>query len=181
MNPVNDKIVVRSNLAQKDFVVIDGIEFKMANLFEVNYREKSPVLAEVVHGNEYLVSGDIVVCHHNTFYEPSPYFLYDDLFSIPANGNILFFSIDKNGELKSLYGNIVCQRIVIDSYLPLPPEQQKTFTTKSLVKEGGSTRYKQGQTIFHRPHAAYDVVYIYNGIEKRVTKVAEFQVCGYLK
>lgn len=180
MFPTNEKILVRVNMKQKDTLKIGNLVVSTALLFEVNYREKSPTVAVVVHGNAYVKEGDILLCHHNTFYTPSPYFLEDDLFSIPANGNLLFAAINPSGEIQPILGNIICQRVEIPSLLPLPPEKIKTYKDRVIVTDGGTTRYKKGTLIFHRPSAAYDIVYNINGVEKRVTKLPEWQVCGFV-
>nr|MBP7835122.1 hypothetical protein [Candidatus Saccharibacteria bacterium] len=72
MIPTNNRIIVRVNLLQKSEMVIGGVLLKTASSFDTNYREKSPVIAEVVDGNGILKRGDIIVCHHNHFYSPSP-------------------------------------------------------------------------------------------------------------
>ena len=180
MNPTNGKILVRSNLSQKDKIVINGVEFKTAGLFDTNYREKSPTIAEVVIGNKFLKSGDIIVCHHNTFYSPSPFFVEDDLFSIPYD-KIVFGTLDKHGNISPLNGNIICERIPIDNRPEIPIQYRKTFIDRATVLDGSWTDYKKGQTILHRLNAGYDIVYNINGVEKRVTKVHESMVVGILK
>lgn len=175
MNPVNGKIIVSCDQKQKNEIVIGGITMKMALLYESNYREKSPVIAEVVEGNEWVKEGDVLLCHHNLFYQPSPYYLYDDLFSIPAS-NVIFAILKPNGSLNPIYGNLICERVVI----PILPEEKKTYINRAVIKDNGYTPYQKGQTIFHRPHAGYDIVYIFDGVETRVTKVHEDQICGVL-
>lgn len=180
IRPANGKILVRVNLKQKEEMTIGGVTVRTASLFEKNYREKSPVVCAVVHGNTYVKEGDILLAHHNSFYLPSPYHLQDDLFSIPF-GKTLFAVVDKDGVIKPICDNILCDRVVIETFLPLPPELQKTYIDRVVVKDGTGTPYKKGETVFHRPNAGYDIVYIWQGIEKRVTKVAGDQVCGVLK
>lgn len=180
METPNGKILVRSNLSQKDKIVINGVEFKTAGLFDSNYREKSPTIAEVVNGNKFVKSGDIIVCHHNTFYEPSPYYLEEDLFSIPFD-KIVFGTLDENGNISPLNGNIICQRIPIDNRPEIPIQYRKTFIDRAEVLDGRWTDYKKGQTIIHRLNAGYDIVYNFKGTEKRVTKVHESQVVGIIK
>lgn len=180
IRPANEKIIVRCDLKQKDTMTVSGVTVKTATLFEVNYREKSPVVCEVVRGNPYVEEGDILLAHHNTFYTPSPYQLEGDLFSIPFKATIVFAIVTPEGDLTPIGGNIICQRIVEELTLPLPPELQKTHLDRALVLDGRGTRYKNGQTIFHRYSAGYDIVYIWQNIEKRVTKVYEDQVVGIL-
>lgn len=180
MRPANNKVIVRVDMAQKSTFTIGGVTVSTALRFELNYREKSPVVACVVEGNEWVKEGDIILSHHNLYYPPSPFWLYDDLFAIPAT-NVIFAIVDTEGGLTPVYGNVICERIPIESDHPLPPTQRKGHANKSLVINGGYTKYKQGQTIFHRPHANYDIVYIWHGVEKRVTKVHSDQICGVAK
>ena len=180
MVSTNHKILVRSNLFQKDEMVINGVKFKTAPLFDTNFREKSPTIATVVTGNKYLKEGDVILCHHNTFYSPSPFQLEDDLFSIPYH-NIVFGTLDEHGNISPLNGNTICQRIPIDNRPEIPIQYRKTFIDRATVLDGRWTYYKKGQTILHRLNAGYDIVYNLGGIEHRVTKVHESQVVGVLK
>ena len=125
MNPTNNRIIVRVNLLQKSEMVVGGILLKTASSFDSNYREKSPVIAEVVDGNSILKKGDIIVCHHNHFYSPSPYFMQDDLYSIPFNKTI-FARVSKEGKLSAICGNVLGDRVEIKTDLNLPPEFKKT-------------------------------------------------------
>lgn len=176
--PANNKIIVSVNMKQKDTMKMGDIIVSTALKYEVNYREKSPTVCCVVEGNVFIQKGDIILAHHNTFYTPSPYHLGDDLFSIPATGKVLFAIVKKDGTLKPILGNILCNRVEIPSLLPLPPEKIKTYTDRAIVIDSGLPAYKEGRLIFHRPSAGYDIVYNFNGIEKRVTKIPADQVCG---
>lgn len=179
ISPTNGKILVRSNLSQKNELVINGVSFKTALKFDSNYREKSPTIAEVVIGNRFLKTGDIILCHHNTFYEPSPFHVENDLFSIPYH-NIVFGTLDEHGNISPLNGNLICKRIPIDNRPEIPIQYRKTFIDRAIVLDGRWTPYKKKQTILHRLNAGYDIVYNIGGVEKRVTKVHESQVVGIL-
>src|SRR3954471_15778654 len=110
----NSKIVVSANMDQKEFTRINGVELRMANLFESNYREKSPVVCTVVQGNEHVLPGDVLIVHHNTLYHPSPYYLQDDLFAIPF-AKTIFAKISDDGLLIPVCGNIMCDRPIIET------------------------------------------------------------------
>src|SRR5689334_11479952 len=110
MKSVNEKILVSCDLEQKEFIEVGGNKFKMALLFEKNYREKSPVIAIAQQSKGEINKGDILICHHNHFYEPSPYFIKDNLFSIPCNHTI-FAVIDKKGNAKPICGNVIVEKI----------------------------------------------------------------------
>lgn len=180
MIPTNNKVIVRVNMKQKDSFTINGVTISTALKYEVNYREKSPVVACVVKGNQVVKEGEILLCHHNLFYPPSPHFLQDDLFAVPFRP-ILFAKINTQGEISPICGNVICERVLIESTIPLPPEQQKTYINRAIVKDAGSLPFKPGQLIFHRPNAGYDIVYVWDSIEYRITKVHMDQICGVVK
>lgn len=179
MKPSNSKIIVSVNAEQKETFKIGDIEMRGAMKFEVNYRFKSPVTATVIEGNKYLRNGDTIITHHNNFYMPSPYHLEGDVFSIPA-GKTVFAKIFTNGDLMPLYGNMLCERVDIPTSLPLPPEQRKKYINRVIVTDKGWTPYSNGQIVFHRPHAAYDIVYMFHGELKTITKLDSEQVCAVL-
>jgi hypothetical protein len=177
---VNQKILVRCNMKQKDEMTIGGVTVKMALPFEVNYREKSPVLVAVVEGNKWVKKDDILIVHHNTLYTPSPFFLGGDLFSIPFTGKIVFGKLNEDGSLTPMGGNLFGTRIEIPTPLPLPPKQRKTYIDRVIVTDAGELPYKKDQLIFTTPSAAYDIVYNYNKTINRVTKVHSDFVVGYV-
>jgi len=177
--PTNDKILVRVDMSQKDTMTLNGVTVSTAILFEKNYREKSPVVACVVEGNEWVKENDILLCHHNLFYDPSPHYLYDDLFTIPAN-KLLFAVVGSKG-LTPIYGNILCERVDKPSLLLVPEERREKYTDRVKVVNGGYTPYKPGDLLFTRPYSFYEIVYILNGIERRIHKCHEDMVCGILR
>jgi len=179
MKAVNGKILVRVDMEQKDFMMIGDLKLSTALKFEKNYREKSPVIAEVVDGNKFIKKGEVLICHHNHFYSPSPYHLYDDLYSIPFNKTILC-KINNKGVVTPVCGNILGNRIEIDAQLDIPPEYRKTYTDRIKVTDNGWTLYKKGQTLLTKPSAPYDIVYNLNGVEHRVTKISDDMVIGIL-
>jgi hypothetical protein len=177
MTPVNGKIIVSCDLKQKNSICISGTEMQSAILFETNYREKSPVIATVIEGNEMVKEGDVLITHHNNFYLPSPYHLYDNTFSIPFS-KTLFAKIDKNGKVIPICGNMICENIEIESDLFIPSEKKRFHTDRYKVIDEGWTNYKKGSIIFTRPYSGYEIVYNVNSIEKRIIKVDSEMICG---
>lgn len=177
MIPVNNKIIVKVNPDQKDTVKLGDTMVKCAYNYEVNYRIKSPVIGIIVDGNDFIENVKIAIFHHNNFYLPSPYHLQDDLFSVPF-GKTVFGTLNDNGDLSPLCGNIICEKLDIITSFPLPPEQRTKYIDRYLVIDPTGTKYKQGQIIFTRPHSGYEIIYIWNGIEKKSIKVHEEMVCG---
>lgn len=180
VNPTFNKIIVSCNQSQKDYIKIGGIEVKMANNYEKNYREKSPVLCTVVDGNEKVNKGDVLICHHNLFFQPSPYYLYDDLFSIPFS-SVVFAKLQPDNSLLPICGNVLVDRIKKDTLFPLPPELQKTYDTKYRVIHSGYTNYKKGTIIHTRPFSGYDIIHTVNGVRNVSIKVDTAMICGFVK
>jgi hypothetical protein len=177
MRPTNNRVLVRVNLEQKSVMKIGETTFSMALKYETNYREKSPVIAQIVQPNDLLSEGDLLLCHHNHFYLPSPYHLQDDLFSIPANHTILAV-LRPSGELTAVYGNVLAAKVEIPSLLPLPPEKREHFKDRGLVVHGGGTEFQPGDLVFTRPSAIYEIVYIFGEVEHRVCKINSEMICA---
>lgn len=188
----NNKIIVSCDLYQKDKIIIDGIEFRMANNYESNYRLKSPVICTVEEGNELIQAGDILVCHHNLFYQPSPYFIYNkkyestnrvvfiDYFSVPFS-KVLFAKILQDGELLPICGNIIGDKIPKKYDLPVAPDAREMYNDRMVVTNGGYTKFNKGDIIFARPSSCYDIVYHFNSEQKVSTKISEDMICGIMK
>lgn len=180
MQSVNGKIIVSVDLSQKNKIVLNGVEFSTAMNYEINYREKSPTIATVVEGNDYVREGDVLITHHNNFYLPSPYHLGGDLFSIPF-GKTIFLKLTSSGDIMPICGNLICKKIEVETPIPLPPEQRAYHINKYEVIDGGWTTYKKGDIVLTRPHSGYDIIYFFGGVRHSVTKVDSDMVCGVIK
>ncbi len=180
MKATNGKVLVRVDMEQKNAMKIGDVVCKTANNFGTNYRERSPVIGVFDEGTEYFDKGDFALFHHNHFYHPSPYYLQDDLYSVPLNKTI-FGLLNHNREMTPLFGNMICKKIPIPTALPLPPDEQKFYNDQYEIVDSGWTIYKTGDIIFTRPHSGYEIVYIFDKEEKRVIKVDSEMVCGILK
>lgn len=180
MRAVNNKVLVKVDMAQKNAMRIGDTIVKTALTFEKNYRERSPVVGQIMETNRFIREGDIAIFHHNHFYDPSPYYLQDDLYSVPLNKTI-FGTLNNYGEMIPVFGNLICKRIPIPSILPLPPDQQKFYINRYEILNPGWTTYKEGAIIFTRPNSGYEIVYNWNQQEKRVIRVDSDMVCGFLK
>lgn len=177
MMPTNNRIVVRVDMAQKSAMMIGDVKVLLATKYETNYREKSPVIAQVVDGNANLKSGTYIICHHNHFYAPSPYHLHDDLYSIPANPTI-FAILRPSGELSPVYGNVLAGKVEIETSLPVPPEYRKFHNDRGRILDGGWTKFHTGDLVFTRPSGIYEIVYIWGDIEKRICKINSEMICA---
>lgn len=179
MKATHDKILVRCDDSQKDSVRIWGKQFKMALPFETNYRVKSPTVCFVVDGNAYVKAGDVLLTHHNLFYKPSPYHLYDDIFSVPFS-KVLFGIIQSDGSVTPICGNIFGKKVDIETAIPLPPEQRSQYTDRIIVEKSSNPKYKKDQLLFTRPSSPYDIIYHWGDEQRTITKISDDMVCGVL-
>ncbi len=141
-----------------------------------NFREKTPVVAEVLQDSESFKKGQYIIANYTHFDAESPYLLEEGVYAIPIDELILAI-IDTDGELTPVNGNILCQRVKKESYLELPEELIKEHDDRGIVSRGTSG-YKEGDFIFWLPMADYEIVYTWNGIEKRAIKVYKDEVVG---
>lgn len=180
MKSANKKILVKVNMEQKDFMEIGGVTVKCAYEFDVNYRRRSPVVGQFAESNEYFKCGELAIFHHNHFYPPSPYFLQDDLFSVPLT-KAIFGVLDSYGELNPVMGNLTVKTIPIPTPLPVPPEEQKHYINRYEIVNPGWTAFKKGDIVFTRPNAGYPICFTWNGEERVIYKIPDDQICGILK
>lgn len=180
MIAVHDRIIVRVDQSQKDSIMIGETKVIFPTKYLTNYREKSPVIAQVVDANDRLNAGDFLLCHHNHFHLPSPYFLQDDLFSIPANHTI-FAIIRPLGELSPVYGNVLADKIEVETSFPVPAEYREFHKDRGLILDGGHTGFKTGDLVFTRPSAIYEIVYVWGDQERKVCKINSQMICAVIE
>lgn len=172
-------IIVKVNSSQKEEINVGCNVLKTGSKYNDNFREKNPVVAEIVNGLGELKTGCFIVCNYNHFEEESPLRLSDDLFSIPVNEEI-FAIVKEDGSLKPVCGNILVERVSKDSKLPLPEELKKSHNNQGIVIKNAEA-YTKNQYIFWLPFSDYEIVYNWNGEEKRAIKIHKSEVVGYLK
>lgn len=177
MKATNGKTLVRVDMAQKETMIIGGIQFSLALKYEINYREKSPVIAEVMSDTEHFCIGDFILCHHNHFFGKSPYHLQDDLYSIPAD-HTTFAIIHPSGELSPVFGNVLACKVEKETALPIPAEDREYYKDRGLILDGGWSEFRQGDFVFTRPSAIYEIVYIWGQEERRICKINSEMICA---
>ncbi len=179
MLAVKNHIIVKVWTSQKEEIVINGNLFKTGINYNENFREKNPVVAYVKDGIGEIKSGSWIVCNYNYFDWSSPYCMFDDIYTIPVNEEI-FAIINEDGTLKPINGNILVERVTIESVLELPEELKKPHINRGIVASGFGN-YKKGDFIFWLPYSDYEIVYNWNGIEKRALKIHHSEIVGRIK
>lgn len=179
MLATNGNILVRVNLSQNEDAIIGGNKLKTGSRYNENFREKNPVVAEVLDGLGEIKTGSCIVCNYNYFDEDSPLQLSDDTYSIPVDEEI-FAIINDDGTLKPVQGNVLVERISKDSPLPLPEELKKPHANQGVVMSN-SEGYFKGQYIFWLPYADYVIQYTWNDEVRTGIKIHKSEITGYLK
>lgn len=172
-------VIVEVDLAQSEEAVIGGNHLKTGRRYNENFREKNPCIAKVISGLGIIKDGDYLICNYNYFDIESPFYMYGNTFSIPIDEEILA-KIDEDGELYPLCGNLLVERLEKQNIIPIPDELKKNYNDRGIVSRGTS-KFKRGDFVFWLRMSDYEIVYFWNGIERRAIKVFEKEIVGVLK
>jgi hypothetical protein len=173
-----NRLIVSVDLEQKRDAVVNGISFALGKKYNHNFRESSPVVAIVQESENGFLKDDVLICHHNHFYGDSPFRIEEELYSIPINRSI-FAKISDNGELLPICDNIICTRVDKEYLLSIPPSSRKTYDDR-LIIQTAAYGYRKGQLVFTEPKADYEIIYVWDGEEKRVIKVWKEDIVAVL-
>lgn len=179
IEPMYNKILVQVNLEQKDYAEIGGVKLFLAPKFNPNNREKNPVIAQVLKGKNEIKEGQFIVVHHNYFSDYSPYEISDGIYSIPYSENI-FAIIDKWGNPQAVCGNIIAERLFEDEAIGIANVKRLHYhdRVKVISNDFG---YVEGDEIFTLPYSDYEIVYNWNGIERRIIRVFKENIVAILQ
>lgn len=179
MIPSNKKIVVEVDFSQKEKISIAGNDFLLGKQYSSNGRERNPVLCKVVDGNGHIKEGAFLLVHHNRFGEYSAHALGNNQYSLAWN-EAIFARVDNDGNAHSLCGNIIVDYVYEDYKIPVPAHLRKQNKFKYKVLSNGFG-YKKNQFIFAYEFSDYEMVYVFNGKERRVVKIAQRDIVGKLQ
>jgi hypothetical protein len=179
MEAINGNILVRVNLEQNREMKVGETSFKTGKRYNENFRERVPVVAEVVQGNDLFNKGDFIVTVYTHFDDESPFYLFDDLYSIPVDEQI-FAKILFDGSLEPVCGNVLVSRTIKTYSLETPIDLVKTHTDRGWVITN-SAWHKVGEFILWLKMADYEIVYTWQGIEHRAIKVHKDEIVGILE
>lgn len=176
MISANEKIIVSVNFAQKNKITVGNSEMLLAKQYSHNRRESMPVICKVVYGNGKIKDGTFLLVHHNRFSENSPHSLGDNLYSLTYNESI-FARLDAQGNAHGLCGNVIVDYLYPEYSIPVPAHLKQPHKFKYKVLSNGFG-YKKGQLIFAYDFANYEIVYVFNGQQKRVVKIKSSDIVG---
>lgn len=172
MIAVNDRVVVKVDGSQKEIANMGNTSIYTMKEYGTNYRERAPVLAEVF-GEDYFL-----ICHHNLFYgATSPFHLSGDYFSIPMRPTTVFCKVDKDGNPYPILGNIICEKVIMESDITLPEEFKKPHLDRVRVTVAGDG-YSEGELLFVIKYSRYEICYNWKGEERTISKVFKEDIVG---
>jgi len=180
MKAAANQIIVSVDLAQKEQARIGNNTILTGRRYSANFREKNPVVCQIVEGTDELPAGKWLVCNYCYFDWGSQYHISDNLYSIPIDQELFAF-IEGDGELTPICGNLLVERVDKETKIELPPELKKQFWDRGIVKNvsTGNTLPQIGQFIFWLFAADYGIWYTWNGIERERIKIHESEIIGY--
>lgn len=198
MKALHGKILVKSYANQKQAIQIKGeggkvIELWVGKQYLQNYREKNPVICEVLDNNskyDYIIPGDFLIVHHNLLsdWKTNPFCLEYDietgvgLYSFPVNSSV-FCKIGSDGIAIPVCDNILVERLknpVKSSHIIIPDtvKQEHNDRVKVTAISPEVEGLKEGQTILIYKQGDYEICYNWNKVDYRVIKVVESDVIG---
>lgn len=179
MIPINNHIIVSVNLSQKDEALIGGSVLKTGKNYNDNFRERNPVVAYVENGNKEIPSGIHIICNYSYFDLESPLHLYDNLYSIPVDEEI-YAIINQDESLTPIMGNVFVERVTKETKIEIPEELRKPHTDRGVLLTD-TKDIKKCSFILWLTKADYEICYTWNGDEKRILKIHQSEITGYLK
>jgi hypothetical protein len=169
-------ILVQVDTSQKVEAVIGDSKVFTGKRYNVNFREKNPVLATVIDGYGGFKKGATIVCNYNYFDDDSQFLVSDGIFCIPVDEEI-YAIIDEEGEWHPVCKNLLVGRVPIEHIIDIPEELRKNQHDRGMVIRGNG-KYKAGDFIFWLPYSDLEMIYLWEGVEKRAIRVSNEEVCG---
>lgn len=179
MIAAQNSIIVYISPDQKEKYLLGESIIKAGKKYSINYRERTPVVAQIVEGLGELKTGKSIVTSYTHFGEDSPYLLYDNTYSIPVDELILAF-IEDDGSLNPVCGNLIVDRVPIKTTFLLPDELQKFHNDRGIVVKGNGV-FKKGDFLLFLRFSDYEIVYTWKDEERRAIKIYKDEIVGILK
>ncbi len=171
MNILNDMIMLTVDDEQKESFVMGSNKFFIVpnrHKYNANGRDTNPVLAKVhLPGkNTPFMRGDIIVTVHNTLMNGA---MRLGKYCITPYDRWILAIVTNKGELKPTAAHVICERINMpsDEDFIVPESAQKQYTDRVKVIAGYGGNYEPGDVIGILKYADYEVVYNWNGEERR--------------
>lgn len=173
-----NSILVRCDKEQKSRLSIAGQDFLTPKQYSRSWRERTPVVCEVIQGTAEIPNGTFLLCSFTRFDENSPLWIQDDLYALPLD-ELIFASINEDGSLNPLFDNVFVERIMIPIPIKIPDDLEKPYFTQGYVAQD-TVGFKKGQHIIWLPFSDYLNIYYWKGEEKTAIKVEKAEICGVI-
>ena len=179
-----NSILVRVDPDQKREAEIGGRLLLSGKEYSDNWREKCPVIAELMQDaemfqGETVIRGTFLICSYTHFDEESYYFLRDDLYAIPIN-ELIFATINEDGSLKAVNGNVFVEREYTERAIEIHEDYKRPLYNRGIIASD-SGEFKKGQEIFWLEMADYEMIYTWKGVEMKAIKVEKSEIVGFIR
>lgn len=175
----NNHILVRVDPEQKVEMKVGEIRLMTAQRYNENHRERSPVMAEVLEGNDKIPTGSWLICSYTHFDKESYYYIWDDLYSIPVD-EMIFAIIAEDGSLDPVMDNIFVDRKWPTFVLEVPRYYVKPLFNQGYVAKTGCG-FEKGQEILWLDMADHEIIYYWKGEYRTAIKVEKAEIVGFVK
>ncbi len=179
MKGVSGSIIVYCDTSQKEEAIIAGNKLKTGKKYNENFRERNPVIAEVITGTAHIPKGAYIICNYSHFDLESPYEISHGTYSIPVDGEI-YVIINSDGSLTPICGNVLVERINQESIIDLPLELKRPHTNRGILLNDFENM-EVNDFVFWLPYSDYQICYTWNGEERTALKIHSSEIVGYLK
>lgn len=153
------------------------IDLYIGRKYGENNREISPTVCDIIavgEGVKELEVGDKIIIHHNLILNEAMRVERDGqniIISMKAD-NMIFAKINKDGTLVPLYNNILAERIAAPKLSQFDvTERTEDMKFKILAIPNGYNDVSAGDTVLAYKLSDYEMVYHYNGVERRAIKI----------
>ena len=187
MTPRKKHIIVKAYLEQKETHLVDGpngekIQLYIGRKYAENTREAAPVVCEVLSIGDDVTEvsvGDLIIVHHNM--------ITNEAVRIEKNipeqtvtltlmvSNMLYAKINKEtGELIPICDNLIAERIEVppsSASIVSPYRYTDPMRFRILAVPEGYTDVEVGKDVLCYKLSDYEMVYNYNGKERRAIRI----------
>ncbi len=172
MKALQHRILVEVDMYQKYF----SHGLATGKDYDVNFRNKRPVMCKCLETKGVLKKGDFLLVHHNFFYDDSPYQVSGNIFSIKINQNI-FSRLDKDGNATSIFGNVIAERLIVPNKLEMPDDYKRYYRDRCKVISDGEG-FRKENIVIHLVHGDYEIIYNWKGEERTAIKIKKEEIVG---
>jgi hypothetical protein len=170
----NNHILIEVDFSQNTESFVGNVLMPTAKRYNENFRERTAVVAKVLDGFGEFKKGTNIVCNYSLLQNDSVHKISESILSINVD-ELIIAIINEDGSLKGVNTNILVNRVPHETFLEMPEELKKHEKSIGIIAQTGQG-FKCGDIVIWYPMSDYEIVYMWNNIEKRAIKVYEDEI-----